>query len=81
MAKVKKETLTKIMKHILKDTPTEVIAKKTNCTIGTVRNVIEELRNEYGVKSKTGVATAYLCKELVKIRKEIDNLLDLVVKE
>ena len=32
MAKVKKETLTKIIKHILKDTPTEVIARKTNCT-------------------------------------------------
>lgn len=81
MAKVKKETLTKIIKYIIKDTPTEVIARKTNCALGTVRNVVEELRNEYGVKSKTGVATAYLHKELIKIRKEIDKLLDLTIKE
>ena len=81
MAYLKQETLEKIIKLILKDASTEEIAKKTNCAIGTVRRAIEELRCQYNVKSKTGVATAYVEQELIRIRKEIDNLLSLVQKE
>lgn len=81
MAYLKQETLEKIIKLILKDTPTEEIAKSVYCSVGTVRRAMSELRSEYGVKSKTGIAMAYLEQELIKIRKEIDNLLDLVVKE
>lgn len=81
MALVKQETLKKIIKLILKDTPTEIIAKKTNCSIGTVRRVVEELRNNYKVKSKTGIATTWLSNELIKIKAEIEALLDLISKD
>jgi len=77
MARVKKEALDTIIKLLLKDVSTEEIAKITNYSIGTIRSVIADLREEYGVNSKTGVATAYFNEELLKIKILIDKLTDL----
>ncbi len=76
MGVVKKEAKIKIVKLMLQDIPTEEIAKLTNYGVGTIRKVFDELREEYNVKSKTGLAAAYLRAELKKLKKQIDNILD-----
>lgn len=60
MGVVRKEIKDEIVKMMLDETPTEEIANKLHLSVSTVRKVFEELREEYGVNSKTGIAVAYL---------------------
>lgn len=75
---VKKEAKDEIVKLMLQDTPTEQIATRMGYSVGTVRKVFEELREEYGVNSKSGIATAYLQNELIKLNNHIKNILNLL---
>ena len=70
-----KETIVRLM---LQDVPTEEIAAITNYSISTIRTTFEELRNEFGVNSKVGIARAYLQKELSELNKHIQNILKLL---
>lgn len=74
MGKVKKEAKDAIIKLMLQEVSTEDIAKKLNYSVGTIRNVFEELREEYGVSSKMGITTAYLRSELEKVNNQLNRL-------
>lgn len=56
----KSEKYDKIVKLMLQDVSTNDIAKITGYSIHTIRNVYEELRLEYNVSSKVGIAASYL---------------------
>ena len=60
MGVVRKEIKIEIVKMMLDEVPTEEIATTLHLSVSTVRKVFEELREEYGVNSKTGIAVAYL---------------------
>ena len=59
MGIVKKESKDEIVKLMLQEVPTEEIARRLNYSVSTIRKVFEELRDEYGVNSKMGIAVAY----------------------
>lgn len=75
---VRKEAKDEIVKLMLQDVPTEEIANIMGYSVGTVRKVFEELREEYGVNSKTGIAKAYLQTELINLYGHIKNILNLL---
>lgn len=66
-----------VVKLLVQGLATDEIAKKTNYSIGTVRQVYEELRREYGVKSKTEIALAFMRSEMEKIQKNLNETLKL----
>ena len=74
---IKKEVKEKIIQLMLQEVPTEEIAKKLNYSIGTVRNIFEDLRDEYGVNSKIGIATAYLRHEISKLNELSCHILNI----
>lgn len=73
---VSKEAKEEIIKLMLQDVPTDEIALKTNYSISTIRATFEELRDEFGVNSKVGIARAYLHRKLSHSMQEILKLLD-----
>ncbi len=75
---VRKEAKDEIVRLMLQETPTEEIANIMGYSVGTVRKVFEELREEYGVSSKTGIAMAYLQEELLKFNNHFKNILNLI---
>ena len=75
---VSKEAKEKIVRLMLQDVPTEEIAAITNYSISTIRTTFEELRDEFGVNSKVGIARAYLQRELLELNKHIQNILKLL---
>ena len=74
---IKKEVKEKIIQLMLQEVPTEEIAKQLNYSIGTIRNIFEELRDEYGVNSKMGIATAYLRHEILKLNESVCHVLNI----
>lgn len=77
MGQVNKEAREKIIKMMLQDMPTEEIARKLHFAVGTVRNVFEELRQEYGVNSKVGIAKAYLFDQIKDVTDKMQSISDL----
>lgn len=75
---VSKEAKEKIVRLMLQDVPTDEIAEITHYSIATIRTTFEELRDEFGVSSKVGIARAYLQKELFELHKHIENILKLL---
>lgn len=75
---VSKEAKEKIVRLMLKDVSTDEIAEITNYSIATIRTTFEELRDEFGVNSKVGIARAYLQRELFELNKHIQNILKLL---
>ena len=57
--------------------PTEEIARKLHFAVGTIRNVFEELRQEYGVNSKVGIAKAYLFDQIKDVTEKMQTISDL----
>lgn len=74
---ISKTAKNKVIKLLLQGFATDEIARKTNYTIGTVRQVYEELRREYGVKSKTEIALAIMRNEMQKIQKNLQETMQL----
>lgn len=75
---VRKEAKDEIVKLMLQDIPTDEIAKRMNYSVGTIRKVFEELREEYGVNSKPGIAAAYLRDELVGLQEHVEEVLNIL---
>ncbi len=75
---VSKEAKEKIVRLMLQDVPTDEIAEITSYSISTIRTTFEELRDEFGVNSKVGIARAYLQNELLELHKHIQKILKLL---
>lgn len=75
---IKEENKKKILNLMLQDVPTEEIARQLNYSVGTIRMVFEELREEYGASTKTGLAVSYLKNEVSKVATQLNNILELV---
>lgn len=78
MGKVNAAAKDEIIKLMMQEYSTEEIAEKTNYSIGTIRQVFEELRGEYMVKSKMGIATAFMAQELIRIKSQINKILNVI---
>lgn len=76
MGVVKKESKDEIVKLMLQEVPTEEIARRLNYSVSTIRKVFEELRDEYGVTSKMGIAVAYLRDKISEHLTPLLNLSD-----
>ncbi len=76
MGIVKKESKDEIVKLMLQEVPTEEIARRLNYSVSTIRKVFEELRDEYGVNSKMGIAVAYLRDKISEHLTPLLNLSD-----
>ncbi len=68
---VSKESKNKIMNLLIQRVSTEDIAKKLHYSVGTIRKVFEEFREEYGVSTTKEIADIYLDSLLVS---ELSNL-------
>lgn len=77
MGQVNKHAKEQILKMMLQEVPTEEIARKLHFAVGTVRNVFEELRQEYGVNSKVGIAKAYLFDQIKDVTEKMQTISDL----
>lgn len=77
MGQVNKKAKEQILKMMLQEVPTEEIAKKLHFAVGTVRNVFEELRQEYGANSKIGIAKAYLFEQIQDVTEKMQSISDL----
>ena len=75
---IRKEAKDEIIKLMLQEIPTDEIAERMNYSVGTIRKVFEELREEYAVNTKTGIATAYLRKELVNLQEHVEEVLNIL---
>lgn len=71
---VSKEAKDKIIGLLLQDVPTDLIASELGYSIGTVRNVFEELREKYGVNTTKEIKNIYLSKELNKLSNHIEEI-------
>nr|DAT94665.1 MAG TPA: Transcriptional regulatory protein RcsB factor, DNA BINDING PROTEIN.6A [Caudoviricetes sp.] len=79
MGKTKKsEKYDKIIELVLQDVPTSEIARITGYTIGYIHRIFEELRGEYGVNSKVGIATSYIAERINKTTDELNKLCSLM---
>lgn len=77
MGQVNKHAKEQILKMMLQEVPTEEIAKQLHFAVGTVRNVFEELRQEYGVNSKVGIAKAYLFEQIQELSDKTQAIAEL----
>ena len=78
---VSKESKDKILNLLLQRVPTEEIAKRLNYSIGTVRKVFEEFREEYGVSTTKEIADIYLDSTLLKELSKLNNCINSVIKK
>ncbi len=78
---VSKESKDKILNLLIQRVPTEEIARRLNYSIGTVRKVFEELRDEYGVSTTKEIADIYLDSTLLKELTKLNNCLNSVIKK
>lgn len=60
---------------MIQDVPTDEIAKRTGYSIHTIRHVFAELREKYGVNTKSGIITAYLIDRFKLISNQINDLI------
>lgn len=77
----KKDIKTKIIELILKGKTTAEIARIMGYSIGTIRNFYTELREDYDVDSKTGIALCYVTDRMADIRNELDELISILPKK
>lgn len=78
---VSKESKDKIMNLLLQRVPTEEIARRLNYSVGTVRKVFEEFREEYGVSTTKEIADIYLDSTLLKELTKLNNCINSVIKK
>lgn len=78
---VSKESKDKIMNLLIQRVSTEDIAKKLNYSVGTVRKVFEEFREEYGVSTTKEIADIYLDSLLLKELSKLNNCINGVLKK
>jgi len=78
---VSRESKDKIMNLLIQRVSTEEIAKKLHYSVGTVRKVYEELREEYGVSTTKEIADIYLDSTLLKELSKLNNCLSSVIKK
>jgi len=71
---VSKNAKDKIISLMLQNIPTDQIASMLGYSVGTVRNVFEELREEYQVNTTKEIVNIYIDKELVKLNNHIENV-------
>ncbi len=76
----KEEKYEKIIELILQDVPTSEIAKITGYSIGYIHNIFEELRGEFGVNSKVGIATSYIAKRILETTESLNKLYSLMTQ-
>lgn len=76
----KEEKYEKIIELILQDVPTSEITKITGYSIGYIHNIFEELRGEFGVNSKVGIATSYIAKRIQETTESLNKLYSLMTK-
>ena len=50
-------------------------SKITGYSIGTIRNIYSELKNQYNVNTKTGIAAAYMKDKIKIVKKNLEDLL------
>jgi len=78
---VSKESKDKIMNLLIQRVSTEDIAKRLNYSVGTVRKVFEEFREEYGVSTTKEIADIYLDSTLLKELSKLNNCINSVIKK
>lgn len=78
---VQNDKKNKIMELILQGYSTAEIAHKMGYSIGTIRNLYTELREEYDVNSKTEIALCYVGEYLHGVRDELDKLISVLPKK
>lgn len=71
---VSKEAKDKIISLMLQNIPTDRIASELGYSIGTVRKVFEELREEFGVNTTKEIVNIYIDIELAKLNSHIENV-------
>ena len=71
---VSKAAKDKVIGLMLQNIPTDKIAAELGYSVGTVRKVYEELREEYGVSTTKEIVSIYLDKELAKLNNHISNV-------
>jgi hypothetical protein len=77
---VSKAAKDKVIGLMLQNIPTDKIAAELGYSVGTVRKVYEELREEYGVSTTKEIVSIYLDKELAKLNNHISNVRKLLKK-
>ena len=78
---VQNDKKNKIMELILQGKTTAEIAHIMGYSIGTIRNLYTELREEYGVNSKTEIALYHVSERLYDVRDELDKLISALPKK
>lgn len=78
---VSRESKDKIMDLLLQRVPTDEIAKRLNYSVGTIRKVFEEFREEYGVNTTKEIADVYLDCTLLKELSKLNNCINSVIKK
>lgn len=78
---VQKDKKNKIMDLILQGKTTAEISHIMGYSIGTIRNLYTELREEYDVNSKTEIALCHVGERLHDIRDELDKLISVLPKK
>ena len=71
---VRKEAKDEIISLLLQNVPTDEIARRMNYSIWTVREVLKELREEYGVSTTREIVNIYISQELGKLNNHIENI-------
>lgn len=74
----KSEKYDKIIELVIQDIPTKEIAQKTGYSVGYIHNIFEELRGEYGVNTKMGIASSYLAERISEALDLLNNLYSLM---
>lgn len=78
MGIIKKESKEDVIKLMLQGCSSEEIAQQLNYSVETIRKVFTELREEYEVNSKTGLAVAYLRQEFQARIEALNHLLKIM---
>lgn len=71
---VSKNAKDRIISLMLQNIPTDEIASELGYSVGTVRKVFEELREEYGVSTTKEIVNIYILEELAKLNAHIENI-------
>ena len=66
------------MKLLLKDVPTHKIAQTTGYSLYYIRDILKELREEFGVNTTKGLAVAYLSEKISNIASELTELVEII---
>lgn len=74
----REQKLLKIVKLMIREVPTDKIAKQTGYSIHYIRDIYNELRERYGANTKAGIATAFLMEKIKETRDQLSSLLDIV---